>query len=44
MPGLAVGVRRMHDIGHSGWLLLLTFIPIFGWAILFVMLLLPTKK
>lgn len=27
LPGVAVGVRRMHDTGHSGWYLL---IPIYN--------------
>lgn len=30
IPGLAVSVRRLHDTGKSGWMLLLTFIPIIG--------------
>lgn len=36
LPGLAVGVRRLHDINKSGWWLLLWFIPIIGWIILIV--------
>ena len=34
VPGLAVGVRRLHDIGKSGKMLLLIFVPIIGWAVL----------
>ena len=30
-PSLAVTVRRLHDIGKSGWWFLLWFIPIIGW-------------
>lgn len=30
VPSLAVGVRRLHDIGKSGWWLLLGFIPLVG--------------
>jgi uncharacterized membrane protein YhaH (DUF805 family) len=30
LPGLAVGVRRLHDIDKSGWNLLWGLIPIFG--------------
>lgn len=30
VPGLAVSVRRMHDIGKSGWMILIVFIPIIG--------------
>lgn len=29
-PGLAVAVRRLHDIGKSGWYLLISFIPVIG--------------
>jgi uncharacterized membrane protein YhaH (DUF805 family) len=34
LPGLAVGVRRMHDIGKSGWFILLGLIPFIGWLVL----------
>lgn len=36
IPGLALSVRRLHDIGKSGWLLLLSLIPIIGAIVLFV--------
>jgi len=35
LPGIAVGVRRMHDIGKSGWLLLIGLIPIVGLLLLY---------
>lgn len=25
LPGLAVGIRRMHDVGKSGWFILIPF-------------------
>jgi uncharacterized membrane protein YhaH (DUF805 family) len=31
LPGLGIGVRRMHDTGKSGWWLLVGLIPIVGW-------------
>ena len=34
LPGLAVAVRRLHDIGKSGWNLLWIFLPIIGWIML----------
>ena len=34
IPGLAVQIRRLHDTSHSGWCILLVFIPIIGWLIL----------
>ena len=30
LPGLAVAVRRLHDIGKSGWNLLWILLPIVG--------------
>lgn len=30
IPSLAVSVRRLHDIGKSGWWLLIGFIPLIG--------------
>jgi len=37
VPGLAVSVRRLHDVGKSGWYLLIVLIPIAG-AIWFLVL------
>ena len=31
IPSIAVGMRRLHDIGKSGWWLLINLIPIIGW-------------
>jgi uncharacterized membrane protein YhaH (DUF805 family) len=36
LPSLAVGVRRLHDIGKSGWNYLLGLIPLVGAIILLV--------
>jgi uncharacterized membrane protein YhaH (DUF805 family) len=36
LPGIAVGVRRLHDTDRSGWWLLLAFIPLIGAIILIV--------
>jgi uncharacterized membrane protein YhaH (DUF805 family) len=30
VPGLAVIVRRLHDVGKSGWFFLIVFIPFIG--------------
>ena len=30
VPGLAVEVRRLHDVGKSGWMFLIVFIPLIG--------------
>lgn len=36
LPALAVAVRRLHDIGKSGWWFLLNLIPLVGQIILIV--------
>jgi uncharacterized membrane protein YhaH (DUF805 family) len=36
VPGIAVSVRRMHDIDKSGWYLLIGLIPIVGAIILII--------
>jgi uncharacterized membrane protein YhaH (DUF805 family) len=33
LPLVAVGVRRLHDSGRSGWWLLLFYIPYLGWLV-----------
>jgi len=38
IPSLAVGVRRMHDLGKSGWMLLIAGIPCVGIILLIVWL------
>tara|TARA_B100001113_G_scaffold349258_1_gene344376 strand:+ start:213 stop:590 length:378 start_codon:yes stop_codon:yes gene_type:complete len=30
IPGLAVNVRRLHDVGKSGWFYLIVLIPLIG--------------
>lgn len=35
VPSVAVWVRRLHDVGRSGWWWLLALIPVIGWIILF---------
>ncbi len=43
IPGLAVAIRRLHDVGRSGWWLLLVLIPIVGWIILIVFMAAPSQ-
>lgn len=38
VPSLAVAVRRLHDTGRSGWMLLIGLIPLVGLIILIVFL------
>ena len=39
IPSLAVAVRRLHDIGKSGWMLLIGLIPLVGaiWLLIFLL-------
>lgn len=38
IPALAVSVRRMHDVGKSGWFIFVGVIPIIGWIWIFIVL------
>ena len=42
VPSVCVGVRRLHDIGRSGWWILLSCAPIARWVIL-VFALMPSQ-
>ena len=46
IPSLAVAVRRMHDVGKSGWFSLLWIfpIPLLGWVWLIPLLLKPSYR
>ena len=44
LPSIAVTVRRIHDIGLSGWFVLLGLIPTIGSLILIVFALIPSQK
>ena len=35
VPAVAVGVRRLHDTGRTGWLMLLAFIPLVNLVVLY---------
>jgi uncharacterized membrane protein YhaH (DUF805 family)/cold shock CspA family protein len=43
LPGLGMIVRRLHDIGLSGWLCLVILIPTIGSLIILVFALIPTQ-
>jgi uncharacterized membrane protein YhaH (DUF805 family) len=36
LPGIAVAIRRLHDLDRTGWWLFIWFIPIVGWIILLI--------
>ena len=42
IPSLAIAVRRLHDTGKSGWMILLGLIPFIGFIILIVFYVQPS--
>lgn len=44
IPGLAVVVRRLHDVGKSGWFYFIVLIPIIGILWLLILLCTDGKK
>ncbi|MFL4470245.1 DUF805 domain-containing protein [Tateyamaria armeniaca] len=42
-PRMAVTIRRLHDVGLSGFFYLLYFVPIVGGLVVFVLTLLPSE-
>ncbi len=43
IPSIAVGARRLHDIGRSGWWQLVAFIPIIGLLLLLYWYIQPSQ-
>lgn len=43
IPGLSVSVRRLHDIGKSGWMLLIFLIPLVGIIWLLVLMVMDSN-
>jgi len=37
LPSIAVAIRRLHDIGKSGWWIFIGSIPLIGWIWLIVL-------
>lgn len=44
IPGLALAVRRLHDVGKSGWMLLIALIPLIGAIWLLVLMVTDSKE
>ncbi len=44
LPSLAISVRRLHDIGRSGWWLLIGLIPFLGWLVLLYFYVQPSEE
>jgi len=36
LPGLSVGIRRLHDTNRTGWWILLLIIPLIGFIVLLI--------
>ncbi len=41
VPSLAIGARRLHDTGRSGWWQLIQIVPIIGFVVLIVFFVQP---
>jgi uncharacterized membrane protein YhaH (DUF805 family) len=42
VPSIAVGIRRLHDTGRSGWWLLISLVPIIGAIVLIIFMVLDS--
>ena len=43
IPGICVSIRRLHDVGLSGYYYLLNLIPYAGGIVMLILMLLPSK-
>ncbi|KAB2314663.1 DUF805 domain-containing protein [Betaproteobacteria bacterium SCN2] len=44
IQSIAVGVRRLHDTGRSGWWLLINLVPFVGWVIVLALMAMEGKR
>ncbi|MFG1201986.1 DUF805 domain-containing protein [Xanthobacter aminoxidans] len=44
LPTLAVTVRRLHDVGRTGWWILISFVPFFGILLLLFWWVQPSQR
>lgn len=42
LPSLAVTVRRLHDTGRTGWWVLIVLVPLIGWIVLLIFMVLDS--
>jgi len=43
IPLISLTIRRLHDVGYSGWMILIVFIPWIGGFILFILTIIPSE-
>jgi uncharacterized membrane protein YhaH (DUF805 family) len=43
LPSISIAVRRLHDMGRSGWWCLIAIIPLLGWIIILIMCMFDTE-
>ena len=43
LPSWTVTVRRLHDVGRSGWMILISLIPLIGWIWLLLLLVIDSN-
>lgn len=43
IPGIAVAIRRLHDVEKSGWFLLLAFIPLVNFYLIYLLVIEGTR-
>lgn len=44
LPSIAVAIRRLHDIGRTGWWYLIVLVPLIGWIVLIVFFCTKTQE
>jgi uncharacterized membrane protein YhaH (DUF805 family) len=43
LPGIGVTIRRLHDTGRSGWWTLIILVPLVGWIVILIFMLIDSQ-